>query len=174
MINAEIEASVLKEKLTQTCPDADIDLKLPATDEVTITINNPTGGLPINIAVTDFDDEFKVIYCKTPRFFSTNKDGVDALLKAVADYINGDIAYMNIISTGNNAHPRDRLVHVNELPQPDQKQLALLCIKKDLLSETDLNWELQGGSSVCINFWNTHKNYCYKLLGGKIIKVEQK
>ena len=100
-----------------------------------ITIHNPNGGLPINIFSNDFDHEFKVIYFKTPRFFPSNQDGIDALLKAISDYITGKIVYMDIISTSNNSYPRDRLVPVSELPEADLDKLARLCINKNLLSE---------------------------------------
>ena len=96
-------------------PDAKIDFKIPTANEAVITIHNPNGGLPINIFSNDFDHEFKVIYFKTPRFFPSNQDGIDALLKAISDYITGKIVYMDIISTSNNSYPRDRLVPVSEL-----------------------------------------------------------
>ena len=70
---------------------------------------------------------------------------------------------MDIISTSNNSYPRDRLVHVEELPEADLDQLARLCINKNLLSESELRFELQAGSSVCINFWDQTKNFCYKM-----------
>ena len=81
MINAEIEARELQNKLSHICPDAKIDFKIPTANEAVITIHNPNGGLPINIFSNDFDHEFKVIYFKTPRFFPSNQDGIDACLK---------------------------------------------------------------------------------------------
>ena len=124
----------------------------------------------INIFSNDFDHEFKVIYFKTPRFFPSNQDGIDALLKAISDYITGKIVYMDIISTSNNSYPRDRLVPVSELPEADLDKLARLCINKNLLSESELRFELQAGSSICINFWDQNKNFCYKMQNGKLIK----
>ena len=107
MINAEIEARELQDKLTHICPEAKIDFKVPAANEAVITIHNPNGGLPINIFSNDFDHEFKVVYFKTPRFFPSNQDGIAALLKAISDYVTGKIVYMDIISTSNNSYPRD-------------------------------------------------------------------
>ena len=129
MINAEIEARELQNKLSHICPDAKIDFKIPTANEAVITIHNPNGGLPINIFSNDFDHEFKVIYFKTPRFFPSNQDGIDALLKAISDYITGKIVYMDIISTSNNSYPRDRLVPVSELPEADLDKLARLCTR---------------------------------------------
>ena len=77
---------------------------------------------------------------------------------------------MDIISTSNNSYPHDRLVSVSELPDADLDQLARLCSNKDLLSESELRFELQAGSSVCINFWDQSKNFCYKIQNGKVIK----
>lgn len=170
MINAEIEARELQNKLSHICPDAKIDFKIPTANEAVITIHNTNGGLPINIFSNDFDHEFKVIYFKTPRFFPSNQDGIDALLKAISDYITGKIVYMDIISTSNNSYPRDRLVPVSELPEADLDKLARLCINKNLLSESELRFELQAGSSICINFWDQNKNFCYKMQNGKLIK----
>ena len=170
MINAEIEARELQNKLSHICPDAKIDFKIPTANEAVITIHNPNGGLPINIFSNDFDHEFKVIYFKTPRFFPSNQYGIDALLKAISDYITGKIVYMDIISTSNNSYPRDRLVPVSELPEADLDKLARLCINKNLLSESELRFELQAGSSICINFWDQNKNFCYKMQNGKLIK----
>ena len=79
MINAEIEARELQDKLTHICPEAKIDFKVPAANEAVITIHNPNGGLPVNIFSNDFDHEFKVVYFKTPRFFPSNQDGIAAL-----------------------------------------------------------------------------------------------
>lgn len=76
MINAEIEARELQNKLSHICPDAKIDFKIPTANEAVITIHNPNGGLPINIFSNDFDHEFKVIYFKTPRFFPSNQDAM--------------------------------------------------------------------------------------------------
>ena len=170
MINAEIEARELQDKLTHICPEAKIDFKVPAANEAVITIHNPNGSLPVNIFSNDFDHEFKVVYFKTPRFFPSNQDGIAALLKAISDYVTGKIVYMDIISSSNNSYPRDRLVHVEELPEADLDQLARLCINKNLLNESELRFELQAGSSVCINFWDQTKNFCYKMQNGKIIK----
>ncbi|WP_455654439.1 hypothetical protein [Phascolarctobacterium sp.] len=172
MINAEIEARELQDKLARICPEAKIDLKFPAANEAVITIHNPNGGLPVNIFSNDFDHEFKVVYFKTPRFFPANQDGIAALLKAIADYVTGKVVYMDIISTSNNTYPHDRLVPVSELPGVDFDfdELAQLCINKNLLSESELRFELQAGSSVCINFWDQRKNFCYKMQNGKIIK----
>ena len=55
MINAEIEARELQNKLSHICPDAKIDFKIPTANEAVITIHNPNGGLPINIFSNDFD-----------------------------------------------------------------------------------------------------------------------
>ena len=149
MINAEIEARELQNKLSHICPDAKIDFKIPTANEAVITIHNPNGGLPINIFSNDFDHEFKVIYFKTPRFFPSNQDGIDALLKAISDYITGKIVYMDIISTSNNSYPRDRLVPVSELPEADLDKLARLCINKNLLSESELRFELERQRGAC-------------------------
>ena len=46
MINAEIEARELQNKLSHICPDAKIDFKIPTANEAVITIHNPNGGLP--------------------------------------------------------------------------------------------------------------------------------
>lgn len=81
MINAEIEARELQNKLSHICPDAKIDFKIPTANEAVITIHNPNGGLPINIFSNDFDHEFKVIYFKTPRFFLLIKTGSMLCLK---------------------------------------------------------------------------------------------
>ena len=144
MINAEIEARELQNKLSHICPDAKIDFKIPTANEAVITIHNPNGGLPINIFSNDFDHEFKVINFKTPRFFPSNQDGIDAL--------------------------RVHLLPVSELPEADLDKLARLCINKNLLSESELRFELQAGSSICINFWDQNKNFCYKMQNGKLIK----
>ena len=53
MINAEIEARELQNKLSHICPDAKIDFKIPTANEAVITIHNPNGGLPINIFSND-------------------------------------------------------------------------------------------------------------------------
>ena len=92
-------------------------------------------------------------------FFPSNQDGIDALLKAISDYITGKIVYMNIISTSNNSYPRDRLVPVSELPEADLDKLARLCINKNLFSESELRFELQAGSSICINFWDQKQKF---------------
>ena len=92
------------------------------------------------------------------------------MLKAISDYITGKIVYMDIISTSNNSYPRDRLVPVSELPEADLDKLARLCINKNLLSESELRFELQAGSSICINFWDQNKNFCYKMQNGNLIK----
>ena len=41
MINAEIEARELQNKLSHICPDAKIDFKIPTANEAVITIHNP-------------------------------------------------------------------------------------------------------------------------------------
>lgn len=43
MINAEIEARELQNKLSHICPDAKIDFKIPTANEAVITIHNPNG-----------------------------------------------------------------------------------------------------------------------------------
>lgn len=157
MINAEIEARELQNKLSHICPDAKIDFKIPTANEAVITIHNPNGGLPINIFSNVLITNSKYLTSKRHVFSLLIKTGSMLLLKAISDYITGKIVYMDIISTSNNSYPRDRLVPVSELPEADLDKLARLCINKNLLSESELRFELQAGSSICINFWDKTK-----------------
>lgn len=171
MINAKTEIRDLQNKLLPVCAGARSEITEPAANEALLTIQNPNGGLPIKISVNDFDNEFKVVYYKTPRFFPANQEGVAALLKAIADYTSGAVVYLDLISASSKLTPRDRLVHLQELPADDLDQLIRLCLSKNLLSESDLRFELQSGSAIAVNFWEISKNFCYKMQGGKLIKA---
>lgn len=170
MINAKEEILQLHTTLLELYPNDKFDLQQVKSNEIAVIFHNPNRGQPITISLNDFDNEFKVTYFKTPRFFVVNSDGIAALLKALSDYTTGNISYMDIISTSNKTYSKDRLVSISELPEPNLEALAHLCVSKNLISESDLRLELQGGSSVCINFWDTSKNFVYKLRGGTLIK----
>lgn len=131
----------------------------------------PMAAMPSKSSLTISTKEFKVVYRKTPRFFPDDPKGNAELLKAVGDYISGKIIYLDITSSSNQDYPRDRLVNIDELPaEPDFEQLARLCIDKNLLSESELRFELQAGSTIGVHFWDTSKNFSYKMQGSKIVK----
>ena len=170
MTNTEIQAKELANELAAICKNAKIEIK-PTDDDICVLVHNPNGGHAIEIFTNDFDKELKVVYRKTPRFFPDDPKGNAELLKAVGDYISGKIIYLDITSSSNQDYPRDRLVNIDELPaEPDFEQLARLCIDKNLLSESELRFELQAGSTIGVHFWDTSKNFSYKMQGSKIVK----
>lgn len=171
MINLELITQDLYEQLVQRFPHIDIRLEKPGANESIITLINPHKGHPVNIFINNFDEEIKVVYYKTARFFPITTDGIDFLLKSVEDYLNGQIVYLNIISPNNKVSSRERIVPVSELPENDLQKLTQLCREKNLLNESDLLFELQSGSSVAVNFWDISKNFCYKMKGKNLIKV---
>lgn len=170
MTNTEIQAQELANELTAICKSEKIEIK-PTDNDICVIIHNPQGGHNIEIFTNDFDREFKVVYCKTPRFYTADVKGTNQLLKAIDDYVNGKIAYLDLVSSSNQDYPRDRLVNINELPDADLKALIRLCIDKNLINESELLFELQSGSSIGVHFWDTNKNFAYKLKDNLLIKI---
>lgn len=170
MINTEIEARELLNTLKNIYKTLQIEIE-PSDNDTCVIVQNPYGGQNLKIFTNDFDREFKIIYRNTPHFYPADNQGTEALLKAINDYINNKVAYLDLTSSSHQDFPRDRLVHNTELPEADLEKLSRLCINKNLLSESDLRFELQSGSSINVHFWDTAKNFCYKMHSGKLSKA---
>ena len=68
MTDHALRASEIVLALKPICTNSEIELTTTG-GEAKVIVSNPSGGAPIQVFAYDYDDEYKIIFGKTPRFF---------------------------------------------------------------------------------------------------------
>ena len=133
-------------------------------------VNNPTGGLPLLITVTPWN-EIRVQPGKTPRYYPA--ETLESLVRDLKAYAAGEKVVVDAVDVDGQATKEDRFINVSQLENLDARALWNLAVDIGLIGSTELDHLLLTGGKFRVQFWNAGLNFVFKYKVDKLIKVTE-
>ena len=130
---------------------------------------NPSGGHPLRLESSPGED-LKLALRKTYRFYERESASLDRLLRDIENYAAGRIALLGYTTRQGEESSFDRITSVSDTAVTTFDELIDLCIRCRLIHSDALTDIVTAGGMLTIHFWDSRKDFCYKLKGRELVK----
>lgn len=138
-------------------------------ETITLIFPNPSGGRSLRLESTPGED-LKLTLRKTSRFYERESAALERLLRDIEKYASAQVVLLDYMAREGEESNFDRMAIAAEASLTNIDQLIDLCIHCNLIHSDALTDLLTAGGTLHIHFWNSRKDFCYKLKGRELVR----
>lgn len=138
-------------------------------ETTTLVFPNPTGGRSLRLESIPGED-LKLALRKTSRFYERESAALERLLRDIERYASGQIVLLDYTTWEGEESNLDRITTAAAAAVKNLDELIDLCIHCNLIHSDALTDILAAGGTLNVHFWDSRKDFYYKLKGRELVK----
>ena len=146
------------------------EAQITKNDRATVLIfPNLTGGRSQRLESIPGED-LKLALRKTSRFYERESGALERLLRDIEKYAAGQIVLLDYTARSGEESNLDRIASATDAAVTNLDGLIDLCIHCNLIHSDALADLLAAGGTLNVHFWDSRKDFYYKLKGRELVK----